>query len=184
MVILDDSRKGKERLVAYIVPDGEGETVISSARDFLRQQLPDYMVPSVFMQIDEIKSTPNGKVDYRQLPAPEVDRHVAGSLVAPSGELENTVATLWKKVLELDEIGVEDNFFDLGGDSFLMIQLHTLLEETLSRKIPVTDLFRFSTIHSFAAHYGEQRPATAKTDATRSRAEKQRAAMRKIRRGR
>nr|AIE12095.1 putative NRPS/PKS hybrid synthase module B6C [uncultured bacterium] len=176
---------GAERLVAYLVTGDGNEEVIGIVREHLKTRLTEYMMPSVFMLIDEIALTPSGKVDYKRLPVPEMARHVLTPMVVPSGQLEKDIAEVWKQVLKLEEIGVEDNFFDLGGDSYLMIQLHTLLEERLAREIPITDLFRFSTVRSFAQQCSDSQASTREKQARlKTKVSKQRAALRKKRKSR
>jgi amino acid adenylation domain-containing protein/non-ribosomal peptide synthase protein (TIGR01720 family) len=115
---------GEKRLVAYMILKGEQLPTISEWRQFLSQKLPNYMVPSAFVILDEFPLNPNGKVDRKALPAPELDRSTLDDqFVAPRTFAEETIANIWAEILKLEEVGIYDNFFDLGGDSILSIQI-------------------------------------------------------------
>jgi Phosphopantetheine attachment site len=96
--------------------------------------------------------TPNGKVDRRALPVPEAGRHGDQAFVAPRSDTEQAVAAIWRDVLQMDRIGVNDNFFDLGGHSLLMVQLRQRLADRLARPIELVDLFTHPTVSAQAAH--------------------------------
>jgi amino acid adenylation domain-containing protein/non-ribosomal peptide synthase protein (TIGR01720 family) len=110
----------EHRLVGYVVTDTA--VPVGALREFLTGRLPDYMVPSAFVSLDELPLTPNGKVNRRALPAPE-PRAPGDDHVAPRTEVEQTLAGIWAEVLGVERVGVHDNFFDLGGDSILSIQV-------------------------------------------------------------
>ncbi len=123
VVIDSDDIPGNKRLVAYVVTRSKSE-IKNQLRSFLKQKLPDYMVPSAFVILDALPLTPNGKVDRRSLPKPDTARHeLATDLVAPRTESEEILAKIWRKVLHLEQVGIHDNFFELGGDSILSIQI-------------------------------------------------------------
>jgi acyl carrier protein len=178
VVLAREDQTGDARLVAYLVTHA-GLSVDSSAlREALRERLPEFMLPQVFVPLDEFPHTPNGKIDRKALPAPERSTAPAAAgaaYVAPAGELETQIATVWKDVLKLDQVGTGDNFFDLGGHSLLAVQAHRRLREALQRDLSVTDIFRFPTIQSLAAYLadGSQGGAQQGTD----RAQGRRAAM-------
>ncbi|WP_019506242.1 non-ribosomal peptide synthetase [Pleurocapsa sp. PCC 7319] len=141
-----------KRLVAYLVPDDEQEVSNSELRQFLKQKLPDYMLPSVFMQMESFPLTPNGKIDRRALPAPELNQHYLDSdFVAPRNELEQKLALIWQEVLNIQSIGIQDNFFHLGGHSLLAIQLSTKLKQTFEVNLPLAALFQMPTIQQQAS---------------------------------
>ncbi|MFO7587676.1 MAG: amino acid adenylation domain-containing protein, partial [Gemmatimonadota bacterium] len=122
VVVLDGSREGG-RLVAYLVPTeavpSEGEL-----RDHLRRTLPEYMVPALFVTVEAIPQTPNGKIDRRALPKPPAERREGGELfVPPRTREERILASIWEEFLGLERVGIHDGFFDLGGDSILSIQV-------------------------------------------------------------
>ena len=152
---------GQPLLVAYVVPDGWPSVLPwDDLRGFLRERLPDYMVPSAFVALEALPVNASGKVNRRALPAPAVQRQVRAALVLPRTELERRIAQAWREVLRLPEIGVADNFFDLGGHSLRLLQVHGRLVKSLGRDIPIVDLFRFPTIEALAAHLGDHAEAT------------------------
>ncbi|HEX2207627.1 MAG TPA: amino acid adenylation domain-containing protein [Longimicrobium sp.] len=157
---------GDARLVAYVVPRGDapGADVLRRA---LAERLPDHMVPSAYVVLDALPLTPNGKVDRRALPAPEARRDLAGGFVAPGTEAETTIAALWREVLGTDRVGVEDNFFDLGGNSMSLIRLARRLAQSMGSTATAVDLFRFPTVRAQAAYLrpeAESTPAPATGD--------------------
>jgi len=150
-----EDRPGDARLVAYVV--ARSGTIDSEVlREHLRRNLPEYMVPSLFTQLAAMPRTPNGKLDRKVLPAPEhASRAEAKTPAAPpSGELESRLVDLWKQVLGRDSIGVDDNFFDSGGHSLLVVRLHRSLKDLVEIPIALTDLYRFPTIRGLATHLG------------------------------
>ena len=155
---------GDQRLVAYLVSRGSPPDP-SALRERLKARLPEYMVPAHFVLLERMPHTPNGKVDRRALPAPDGSNGRAPRLAAecapPASELESRLALLWKETLGLDRVGVEDNFFDLGGHSLLVVRLQRRMGEVTSRPVSLTDLFRFPTIRSlsrFLSGDGERSP--------------------------
>jgi|GEM_PF-1025393 len=143
------------RLVAYVVPsEGEAPPTVLALRAHLMEGLPDYMVPAVFIFLPELPTTPNGKVDRKALPAPDaagVDRGVLGEeYAAPGTPAERAVAEAWRQVLSVDRVGLRDNFFALGGDSILGIQMVTRLARA-GWRLAVRDLFRHQTLETLAA---------------------------------
>ncbi|WP_428268383.1 MupA/Atu3671 family FMN-dependent luciferase-like monooxygenase [Haliangium sp.] len=148
VVIAREDVPGDKRLVAYIVPESGGVDA-GAIRDFLRAELPDYMVPSHFVELDKFPLTPNAKVDRKALPAPDkAQARAAAAYVAPAGELEQSIATVWAEVLDVAQVGMDDNFFDLGGHSLLMVQMHRRVKELVDRPLALTDLFRFPTVRT------------------------------------
>jgi amino acid adenylation domain-containing protein len=147
----DDSRGGRQ-LVAYVTPAGRSRTSPASLRRFLQVRLPPYMVPAAIMTLDALPVTPNQKIDRVALPPPSRDR--AGTdmaYVPPKTRLERLIASTWQDVLQTDQVGLEDNFFDLGGHSLLMAQVHTRLQAALEREISLVNLFRYPTVSSLAS---------------------------------
>ncbi|MBC1274872.1 amino acid adenylation domain-containing protein [Nostoc sp. UCD121] len=120
VVVAREEKSGQKRLVAYIVPQpGQVAPTLSDLRHFLEEKLPDYMVPSTFVRISTIPRLPNGKIDLKALPDPEL----SGTFVAPRTAVEKILADIWAQVLRLEKVGIQDNFFELGGDSILSIQI-------------------------------------------------------------
>ncbi|HEX8243505.1 MAG TPA: amino acid adenylation domain-containing protein [Longimicrobium sp.] len=145
---------GEHKLAGYVVPTGEAPTV-DELRAFLKAHLPEYMVPTVFVTVDALPLTPNGKVDRRRLPAPEGRRLETGhEYVAPRTPAEETLARIWAEVLGVPRVGVHDNFFSLGGDSILSIQVIARANEAHLRISP-KHLFVHQTVADLAAAAGE-----------------------------
>ncbi|MFL9458776.1 amino acid adenylation domain-containing protein [Tolypothrix bouteillei VB521301_2] len=113
---------GEKRLVAYIVPQPQAKLTSSKLRQFLKTKLPEYMVPSVIMFLESLPLTPNGKVDRRALPVPESRAGIEVSFIAPRTPVEAKLAQIWSQILRVD-VGIHDNFFSLGGDSIISIQI-------------------------------------------------------------
>ncbi|HYG62594.1 MAG TPA: amino acid adenylation domain-containing protein, partial [Thermoanaerobaculia bacterium] len=139
---------GERRLVAYVVPrDGAGDLGIQELRGFVRQALPEFMVPSDFVALRTLPLTPSGKVDRKALPEPGALRLGPETVYAePKSALEQTVATVLREVLGIERVGLNDNFFDLGGHSLRLVRVAAVLEERLGRPVQVLDLFRSPTV--------------------------------------
>ena len=144
---------GDARLVAYLVPAGVAPPAPDALRGALSSRLPDYMVPGAFVFLDALPLTPNGKVDRRALPAPEAAGPAAEHVpVPPRTPAEKAVAAIWREVLRVDQVGVDDNFFNVGGHSLLLARVAARLQEWLGREVPLLDLFRHPTVAAQAAH--------------------------------
>ncbi|BAZ20880.1 amino acid adenylation domain-containing protein [Kalymmatonema gypsitolerans NIES-4073] len=166
-VVIAKEIAGDKRLVAYLIPQAEATPAMSELRSFLKQQLPEYMVPSYFVVLDALPLTPNGKVDRKALPDPEQTRVEAQAYVAPRNEVERLLTTVWQEVLNLEKVGVNDNFFELGGHSLLVIQVHSKLNNNkllgINRDISVVDLFKYPTISTLAQYLGQEQDVNAPT---------------------
>jgi pyochelin synthetase len=146
-------QKGHKRLVAYWVPDRVETVQAAELRDWLGARLPEYMVPNLFLPLDSVPLTANGKVDRRALPAPESFRPKReDAFVAPRTEAEARIAILWERVLGTAPIGVTDDFFELGGDSMLALRLLAEVERATGHRLPLATLFDGGTVESVAAH--------------------------------
>ncbi|WP_447971452.1 amino acid adenylation domain-containing protein [Nitrospira sp. M1] len=120
-------------------------------RTYLEQQLPDYMVPAVFHIVKEIPLTPNGKIDRHALPVHEVQRSmVSVSHVVPETKIEQAIASVWRDILHIQDVGIHDSFFDLGGNSLLLTQVKSKLQNMIQREISIVDFFQYPTIHALA----------------------------------
>jgi amino acid adenylation domain-containing protein len=182
VVVLREDVPGDKRLVAYVVAAPDRVVAAPELRRFVREKLPEYMVPSTIVEIATFPLLPNGKVNRRGLPAPDGQRQTEEAYVAPANEIERSIADVWKELLRLGTVGVHDNFFDLGGHSLLVIQLHSRLTKKLGRTLTVLDLFVHPTIHALASKLGDaEGPAQAEFDVVRDRAAKQRDANRRRR---
>jgi amino acid adenylation domain-containing protein len=172
VVLAREDKPRVQQLVAYIVLLSDQTPTINELRSYLKELLPEYMVPGVFIFLDTLPLLPNGKVDRRALPVPEALRPtLTTSYEIPKSEMEQQIAKLWQEVLHLDKVGIHDNFFDLGGHSLLMIQVNHKLRAVLQRDISVVTMFQNPTIYSLA-HYLSQKQQLYFTG-TRDRANKQ-----------
>ncbi|MGH8966569.1 MAG: condensation domain-containing protein, partial [Actinomycetes bacterium] len=164
-VIARDDQPGVKQLVAYLVSavgeNGANEIVDSAnLRTHLAVALPDYMVPSVFVTLDELPLTPNGKLDRKALPAPDHQTATGQGYVAPRTEVERVQAQIWAEVLGVDRVGVEDNFFELGGDSILSIQVISRARKAGLDLMP-RDMFRHQTVRSLVGSVARAVPRVA-----------------------
>lgn len=151
VVIAREDVPGDKRLVAYMVPAQEQIPPTSELRRFLKEQLPDYMVPAAFVKLDSLPLTPNGKVDRRALPAPDLVRQEPEETwVAPRDELELQLTKIWEKVLGIQPIGVRDNLFELGGHSLLAAHLSDQIEKAFNKNLPLATIFQAPTVEQLA----------------------------------
>jgi thioesterase domain-containing protein/acyl carrier protein len=151
VVIAREDNSGDKRLVAYIVPHPEQTVTTEEIRGFLKQKLPQYMIPSTFIFIEALPLTPNGKIDHHALPAPEQARYEPEeTFVAPRNQLELQLATIWQDVLGIQNIGIHDNFFDLGGQSLLAVRLFAEIHKSFNQKLTLSTILQASTIEQLA----------------------------------
>jgi iturin family lipopeptide synthetase A len=180
-VLLRSDDRDNPRLVAYL-RTADGATIsISRLRDDLRRLLPDYMVPSAFIRLDLMPLTTNGKIDRSALPAPDRERpEQSAEFVPPRGSIEERLAAIWREVLNLNQVGAHDNFFDLGGTSLLALEAFKRVEAIAQGRCQVLDLFKHPTIRSLASHLGSGEAAEpAADDEIRQRAQRQKDSARK-----
>ncbi|MBV9762743.1 MAG: LLM class flavin-dependent oxidoreductase [Acidobacteriaceae bacterium] len=167
----------EKRLVAYIVPSEVRAPAIAEIRSFLKSALPDAMIPSAYVFLPELPLTLSGKVNRNRLPQPKAERAETGAgFAAPTSEYEIALTSIWKRVLNLNEIGIDDNFFDLGGHSLRLVQVHGELTGTLRQNVPLIKLLEHPTIRALAAYLAAETVET-KHDNGASRAMTQQAAI-------
>ncbi|MFZ5579113.1 MAG: amino acid adenylation domain-containing protein [Pseudomonadota bacterium] len=133
----------------YRDDDEEDEAPMDSLREYLKAHLPDYMVPSTYITMDTLPLTSNGKVDRKALPTPEEheSKHSHQEFVAPRGDLEEVIAGIWREVLGREQVSIHDNFFDIGGNSVHMVQIHSRLQDIVQKPVALVDMFfRYPTI--------------------------------------
>jgi amino acid adenylation domain-containing protein len=192
-----DGPGGDRRLVAFVTLRQGGTAALSGAalseaaapeaaapevdglREYLAARLPAYLVPAAFVALPQLPLTPNGKVARRALlQSAAAAARPAASAVAPTNDLEETIAAVWRQVLELPAVGIYDNFFDLGGHSLLLVRLHAGLQQAVGRELAMIDLFSHPTIHA-QAEYLREADAGGRRElaAVGQRAERQRAAL-------
>jgi amino acid adenylation domain-containing protein len=161
VVVLREDVPGDQRLVAYLTTAGSDPDT-NSLREQLYASLPQYMVPSAFVVLDAIPLTPNGKVNRKALPAP--DWGAEQEYVAPGTPTEEKLAEIWQAVLQIERIGIHDNFFVLGGHSLLATQLVARIRHTMSMELPLLYIFDYPSIASLAIAIEAFRAATSDTD--------------------
>ncbi|HEX8127476.1 MAG TPA: amino acid adenylation domain-containing protein [Pyrinomonadaceae bacterium] len=173
----DDVVEGK-RLIGYVVPDRQTHPTTNELRDFLKERLPEHMIPAVFVLLEQMPVTASGKPDRRALPAPDASRPtLAAPFVAPRNDVEREIAAIWREVLRLERVGVNDNFFDLGGHSLLIIQVHGKLLDRLKKEFSVVDLFRYPTVELLARHLDREQGTQSDGQNNRRRADARRESL-------
>jgi amino acid adenylation domain-containing protein len=153
LVIDRDDLGGGTRLIAYVVPEEGVEPAPAELHAFLKEKIPSYMIPSIFVTLKEIPLTPNGKVNRRELPEPEfIESEANENFVAPRTPSEEMLASIWRETLGVPQVGVESNFFDLGGHSLLATRVMSQIREQFGVELPLRVLFETPTIAGLAPH--------------------------------
>jgi surfactin family lipopeptide synthetase A len=151
VVVAREDTPGDKYLVAYFVPSQETPATVGELRDFLKEKLPEYMVPSAFVALEAMPLTPNGKVNRRALPAPEqTSLAPSESFVAPTNTLESQLVTIWENVLGVRPIGIRHSFFELGGNSLVAVRLMQRIEQAFGKQLSIATLFQAPTIEQLA----------------------------------
>jgi amino acid adenylation domain-containing protein len=158
VVIAREDTPGDKRLAAYVVPRQGQALTTGELRAFLRETLPDYMLPSAFACLDAMPLTRNGKVDRRSLPAPDLFRDATATFVAHRTPIERALVEIWSEVLKLPEIGVRDNFFELGGHSLSAGQVISRVNNCFRLELPLRVLFDQPTIERLAKVIARNQP--------------------------
>ena len=153
VVLAREDAPGEKRLVAYVV----GDATLDALRQFLKDRLPDYMVPAAIVPLDALPMMSNGKIDRRALPAPDRSRpELEKAFVAPRDDLERELAHIWEEVLGVRPVGARDNFFALGGHSLLAVRVFALIEKRLGKRLPLASVFQGATVEHLAAVLRQQ----------------------------
>ena len=150
IVLAVDVDSNTKRLVAYVVATEHFSK--EAAKSYLGAKLPDYMIPQVWIEIDFLPLTANGKIDKKALPIPDQGLENGLPYVAPRNELEEKLAGIWMELLKVDKVGVYDNFFEMGGNSLLAMRIVSFIERNLSLTIPIHVLFRSTTINDLSKY--------------------------------
>lgn len=162
-----EDRPGLKRLVGYYV--AKQEVSVNELRKHLASLLPDYMVPSAFVAVKELPRTPSGKIDRKALPAPDVKRpELDVAFAAPQSTVQKTLANVWADLLGIDRVGIDDNFFDLGGNSLLSIQCVAQLEGH-GLKLPIVKLYQHPTVRACAAFLEDDANAVSPAEMAKAR---------------
>ncbi|MCX8132089.1 MAG: amino acid adenylation domain-containing protein [Clostridia bacterium] len=176
VVVAKEMDSGEKFLAAYIVPssqEGLEELGTEKLRKYLREKLPDYMIPAAFMVMDSFPLTPNGKIDRKTLPMPEGFRPQLGTnYAAPTSEIEKSLIAIWQDVLKLERIGVNDNFFDLGGHSLLLAQVRSKIGKVLNKEISMMELFKYPTVSTLARFISGEEDAQTEGSSAKKKKEK------------
>jgi hypothetical protein len=155
VVSMMSQQQGKESLLAYIVAD---KTTVSleELRNFLRNKLPEHMIPSAFIFLESLPLSANGKVDRRALPNPKaLLQQLKVDYVAPQNDVEQSIAAVWQQVLDLEQVGINDNFFEIGGNSLLIAKTYNMLKNILPDElegISLINLFKYPTVASLSRY--------------------------------
>ncbi|OUS31220.1 hypothetical protein A9Q99_04275 [Gammaproteobacteria bacterium 45_16_T64] len=154
VVVVREDQPGNKQLVAYCVLSDSSDGDLTQLRGALKQRLPDYMVPAALVVVDQLPITPNGKVDKKSLPTPSADAYQISEYVAARNDVEQALVDIWQEVLSLPQIGVHDDFFDLGGHSLLVTKVSSRIKEKLTVELPLRTLFEVPTITALAEIIG------------------------------
>ena len=148
VVITAADTSGNKKLVSYVVPEGafDKDAIIG----FAKKKLPDFMIPALWIELDSMPITRNGKVDKRALPDPGIVQLVKTEYVGPRSEMESTLVEMWQQLLGVEKIGVYDNFFELGGHSLMVIKMVANIKKRFLLSIPIKALFQFTCINDLA----------------------------------
>lgn len=156
-VVVVREESGEKSLAAYLVTQHEQSITGCDLRSFMKEKVPEYLVPTAFVFLRALPLMPNGKIDRSALPEPDSGRpDLATPHVGPDNELERTIAAIWQEVLRLEKVGVNDKFFDLGGHSLLMARVHSKLRQRLKIEVPMIELLKYPTISSLSRRLGQQ----------------------------
>jgi acyl carrier protein len=151
-----DREDGEKYLAGYLVPGPESELNASEIREFLSHKLPDYMIPSAFKLVEALPLT-NGKLDRLALPKPDTWRPgLKETYVAPRNDVESKLVDIWSKVLQIDEVGIDDNFFDLGGYSLAGVRIIRRVKQEFGVELTIGDLLEFLTVAKMALCIGSR----------------------------
>jgi acyl carrier protein len=150
VVVAREAGPGETRLVAYYVESGAQPILPRTLREELARMLPDYMVPSVFVSMAAIPQTPSGKTDHRRLPPLPLRSGAGGRLRAPRNEIEADLVTIWKEILGVEQLGIDDDFLHLGGDSLKAAQIAARAADRLQCDVPASAPLRLETVARMA----------------------------------
>ncbi len=172
VVVLREDTPNDKRLVAYVVANPAQTIDAVALKKVLAADLPEFMVPSIFVELKALPLTPNGKTDRNALPAPEQKKQTASraSFVKPESALQESIVACWQAVLNLEKIGLDDNFFDIGGHSLLVVEVLSKLREAIDQPVKMIDMFRFPTIRQFSDYLSADTDTNSKLSESEDRA--------------
>jgi acyl carrier protein len=174
VIVAREDREGDQRLIAYLVAENTGADAVRALRSALAKKLPDFMVPSSFIFLPSLPLTDNGKIDRKallKLPPPALTPAVnSGEPESiPATGIETTISHTWQDALGISNVGLHDNFFDLGAHSLTVAEVHAKLQQQLGLKFALVDLFQYSTVHQLAAHLAGVQPQGQLSDRAQRR---------------
>jgi hypothetical protein len=177
VAVLKEDGAGVKKIVAYLTTEGEPPTD-ETVKSRLRESLPEYMIPQTIVRLAELPVSANGKIDIAALPAP-AENQTTRDYRAPRTETEKILAAAWSEALGRERIGVDDNLFDIGANSLLVVQVQRKLRSLFSADLVVTDFFRYPTLGALAAYLSETERATECSNPAEERSVARREAMRR-----
>jgi amino acid adenylation domain-containing protein len=164
VVIDQQDGSGNKRLLAYLTAEAGEQLSVDSLRKSLRLRLPDYMIPAALVVLEHIPLSANGKVDRRALPEPDIQGQFQAHYVPPRTNTERVLAQIWSQILKLPQVGIEDNFFDLGGHSLLLMSVTQAIKVQLDRDMNIVSLFKFPTVAELAKQIDEKQVGESKVE--------------------
>jgi amino acid adenylation domain-containing protein len=163
VVIAREDLPGEKQLVAYIVPQESALINLDELRRFIKEKIPDYMIPSNFVILESLPLTPNGKINHRELPAPDLlHRRSEVSFMEPRNQIEQDLTEIWQNILGVQQISIRDNFFELGGNSLLGVKIFQQIQQVLGKTLPLSVLFESGTIEALAQIIAPEAEITTK----------------------
>jgi acyl carrier protein len=163
VLVVAQGADANKQLVAYVVGRDGNLPSIAELRNWVKERLPDYMAPAHFVGLERMPLTPNGKVDRKALPRPREATHASPQSLQANKTEENLIE-IWKELLGISAVGLDDNFFDLGGHSLLITRMSKMIEERLHTPIRIIHLFRYPTIRSLAGYLSESQEPEETTE--------------------
>jgi amino acid adenylation domain-containing protein len=162
VVLIKEDAETRKYLVAYVIPaQGYQQSTLYS---YLKAQLPDYMLPGMIIEMERFPVNINGKLDVKALPAPDERLQATNEYLAPTNETEEKLVAIWQQLLGLSRIGIQNNFFQIGGDSLTVLKLRQRIEEELNIEINVVDLFTYTTVQEFATYISQNQQGGVGTE--------------------
>lgn len=162
VVVLDRQETNEAQLIAYVVAKQEPVPSVGELRNFLKEKLPEQMIPSAFVMLESMPIAPSGKIDRQALPKPDNLRpELDTAYVSPRNEIERQVADIWQKILKVEKVGIQDNFFELGGHSLNVLQVYSRLR-SLFPELVMTDIFKYPTVSSISRYLNQEEDSFAK----------------------
>ena len=175
LVIVKEVTAGDKRLAAYVVYENKDKYDEGFIRNELKKHVADYMIPYIIIGLEKFPLNINGKIDRKMLPEPQLFNSNK-IIVTPRNKFEKRIVEIWRKALNINDIGINDNFFDIGGHSLMLIRVHGEIEKETDKKIEVVDLFKYPTIASLSEFLNNDTNEETIINKAKERAENQKKA--------